>query len=248
MKYFLIFLMVIIVLIFVVIYFIRQKLREWSNLFFGTDSFAQGLRQQEERLAHTPKSVSSMTKIYMPLITKDFPQFNLYEFHQKAETMLKSVFSAIEHQKMSFVVNGSKDLINQVQTYIQDLQSQNLIERYDNVKIHQTEIAKYTKEAGTCVIVFQMAIEYYRYRLEEEKIVQGRKDLKIQTKYNVDLVYIQDASKVKGESYQNAMGLTCPHCGGPVTTLGQKKCDYCGAGIKEINVHTWFLNKYQEVK
>ena len=36
---------------------IRRKLRMISRLAFGTDSFIEGIRSQEDRLATTPKSV-----------------------------------------------------------------------------------------------------------------------------------------------------------------------------------------------
>ncbi|SCY43946.1 hypothetical protein [Alkaliphilus peptidifermentans] len=229
-------------------YLIRRKIRRRLRMFFGIGSLSTGLKLQEKQLASTPKSVSSMTKVYLPLIIKDFPEFNLFEFTQRTENMMKSVFNAIENQDIDLVLNASEDLKKQVLTYIRDLKSQNVIERYDDVIIHQTEINKYEKEAGKCIIVFQMAMEYYKYRLKNDTVISGRKDLKIQVKYNVNLVYIQDIGKVKEAGQTTtALGLTCPSCGGPVKGLGKKYCEYCGAGIKEISIHTWFLNMYKEI-
>lgn len=229
------------------IFFILKNLfRKWANILFGTSSIMKGLKQQEERLAETPKSVASMTKIYMPLITKDFPEFNLFEFKQKAENMLKSVFNAIENQSPHLVVNASEDLRHQVAEYIEDLKSQGFVEHYDDIKIHTTEIHKYQKEAGTCVIIFQTAVEYYYYRTKDGEVVKGRRDLKLQTMYNINLVYIQDIRKLKTENTKT-LGLNCPNCGAPVTSLGNKYCEYCGSGIREVSVNTWFLNKYEEI-
>ena len=46
-----------------------------------------------------------------------------------------------------------------------------------------------------------------------------------QTKYNVEVMYIQDEKIAK---IDNAVGTTCPHCGAPVTNLGAMYCEYCG--------------------
>lgn len=65
------------------VWIIQRKLRQVSRSMFGTDSLLEGLEQQEERIAETPRSVSSMTSIYLPQIAKDFPEFSLEEFRKK---------------------------------------------------------------------------------------------------------------------------------------------------------------------
>ena len=64
------------------VWIIQRKLRQVSRSMFGTDSLLEGLEQQEERIAETPRSVSSMTSIYLPQIAKDFPEFSLEEFRK----------------------------------------------------------------------------------------------------------------------------------------------------------------------
>lgn len=41
------------------VWIIQRKLRQVSRSMFGTDSLLEGLEQQEERIAETPRSVSS---------------------------------------------------------------------------------------------------------------------------------------------------------------------------------------------
>ncbi|HOO27877.1 MAG TPA: zinc ribbon domain-containing protein, partial [Lachnospiraceae bacterium] len=65
-----------------------------------------------------------------------------------------------------------------------------------------------------------------------------------QTRFNIELLYIQDADKVADMG--NAFSITCPSCGAPVTDIGQKTCAYCGCAIAEINIHAWALNRYYE--
>ncbi len=107
------------------------------------------------------------------------------------------------------------------------LKKQNFI----SVRIHKTEILSYIKKSGTCVIVFQSGVEY----------LTGTK--KVQTRYNTHMIYIQDADKY-GEG--TGFSVTCPHCGGPLTSLGAKFCEYCGSEVVPINIHVWDLHKIEE--
>ena len=75
-------------------------------------------------------------------------------------------------------------------------------------------------------------------------MVEGTKERKEQTKYNVELMYIQDADTVE---IDNAVGTTCPHCGAPIKNLGNMVCEYCGSSVTPINIKVWTLHKYYEV-
>lgn len=232
------------VLVFYGIYSVRRKIRTVSKSFFGTDSFIEGYKNQKEILSDEPKSVSGMTRIYLPMIMKDFPEFNYDEFKTKAENMLMSAFDAITNENKDLVMNGSKDIIHSVSLIICNNINSGYKETYKNVKIHQTEICGYKKMNGTCVITLQSAVEYFHYIEKEDKLMTGDKQLKEQTRYNTDIVYIQDVSKLEGESQTAFVGAVCPNCGAPVSSLGNKYCEYCGSEIKTVNVNVWAINKY----
>ena len=36
------------------------------------------------------------------------------------------------------------------------------------------------------------------------------------------------------EADKKVLGIHCPNCGSPITTLGQKSCSYCGQAILEF--------------
>ena len=103
--------------------------------------------------------------------------------------------------------------------------------KYAGIRIHKTEVINYIKESGTCVIVFQSAVQY----------LTGTK--KVQSRYNTHMMYIQDANAY---GYAKGYSTTCPHCGGAITDLGRKTCDYCGSEIVPINIHVWELHKIEE--
>ena len=36
------------------------------------------------------------------------------------------------------------------------------------------------------------------------------------------------------------------HVRAPITNLGAKFCEYCGAGVMELNVHAWSFENIEE--
>ncbi|MCR5250379.1 MAG: zinc ribbon domain-containing protein [Lachnospiraceae bacterium] len=201
--------------------------------------------QIEAEYATTPKSVSGMTSLCIPRIAKDFPEFNWNEFKQKAENMLLSAFHAIEEEDASLVVNASSDLRSQVALMIDNNRNAGHREIFREAVIHQTEIKDYRKEGGSCVITLQSSVGYYHYKTDRSgTIVAGSNSVTTQTRYDTELVYVQDTSLVKDG--QKALGSTCPNCGAPIKNLGSKECPYCGCGLTEISIRVWNINRFTE--
>ena len=82
------------------------------------------------------------------------------------------------------------------------------------------------------------------YKKKDGTVVSGDENRLEQTKYNVEVMYIQDEKIAK---IDNAVGTTCPHCGAPVTNLGAMYCEYCGLAITPINLKVWTLHRFYEV-
>lgn len=224
--------------------YVRRKIRNASRQLFGTDSFIEGYQKQEKELALTPKSVSGMTRLLEPQIQRDFPEFNWKEFRNLAEEKLKQAFLAISANNIALLKDPSDNMKNEVENIINANRNEGVKEVFQDIDIHQTEIAKYEKSNGRCIVTLQSAVGYFHYREKDGNVIEGRKDLKTQTKYNVELMYIQDASKANVEG---VVGLTCPNCGAPITSLGAKYCEYCGSGVQELNLSVWSLHHYYEV-
>lgn len=221
-----------------------NKLRRLSQALFGTTDFIEGWNRQADVLAETPKSVSSMTRLMEPQIMRDFPEFSWEEFKHKAENMLTSAFLAIASNDSGRLVDASEDIRKQVNNIIEGNRTAGICETYSEIEIHQTEIANYSKSNGKCVITIQSAVGYFHYKTQDGKVIAGDKNRKTQTKYNMELIYIQDSDRA---DLGNAMGTVCPNCGAPIKSLGAKYCEYCGLGITPINIKVWSLHKFYEV-
>ena len=106
----------------------------------------------------------------------------------------------------------SEEFLAQIKNRIRENETEAVTEHYEQIQIHQTEIANYEKKQGTCMITFQSAVGYLHYCEKAGKVLSGSKELTEQTRYNVQLMYIQN-EKLAG--MDNAVGTTCPNCGAP---------------------------------
>ncbi len=227
---------------------VREKLRRLSRMAFGTDSITEGLEQQAKELAVTPKSVSAMTRIFLPQIQRDFPDFHIEQFKDKVENALMLALQAISAADAGIFERQIKDGVSeeflaQIKNRIRENETEAVTEHYEQIQIHQTEIANYEKQQGTCVITFQSAVGYLHYCEKAGKVLSGSKELTEQTRYNVQLMYIQN-EKLAG--MDNAVGTTCPNCGAPITNLGAAYCEYCGSAVTLLNLKVWTLHSFDE--
>jgi gas vesicle protein/predicted RNA-binding Zn-ribbon protein involved in translation (DUF1610 family) len=223
----------------------KRKLRQLSRAAFGTDSFIEGYQKQADVLAETPKSVSGMTRLMEPQIMRDFPDFSWDQFRGMAENMLTSAFLAISTANPARLTSdASESLKDQIRNIIEANEAAGIKETYSDIQIHQTEISNYRHEAGKCIITIQSAVGYLHYKEQDGRLVGGQKERKTQTKYNTELIYIQDVGLA---GYENAVGTTCPNCGAPITRIGNFHCEFCGSEVTPINIKVWSLHKFYEV-
>lgn len=232
-------------------YRVRKQVRIVSKAMFGTPSLKEGLEHQADILAETPKSVSGMTKLCLPQIERDFPEFHWAQWKQRCENILKGYLSALERQNPACIEKDYEELRRQAEHQIEDQKRRGVREVYRQVRIHQTEISRYQKEAGLCMIKLQSAVEYYyeekkvsREEDEKDKTEPPQGSVRQQHRYNMELVYIQDITKVG--DYATVLGATCPNCGAPITKLGSKFCEYCGTGVIPIDIRVWKVHRIEK--
>lgn len=242
--------LILILVIIGIIYYaylrIRAKVREFSNMAFGTNSIGQGLRQLDEEAQVTPRSVTAGTSIYLPRIVKDFPEFHLGEMKTRAENVLTSYLKSINDNDYHILVEGTNELEDHLRMRIEQLKNQNKREHYEQIKTHRTEIARYYMNKGMSTVVFQTSVEYVHYIENSGTTVPEETRRLKQAKYNIHLVYIQDQDFI-GNTKDEGFALNCPNCNAPLKMLGEKKCPYCDTPVIEFNLRVWNFNKVEEV-
>ena len=237
------------VTVLVIFLYIKYRLQRFSKEAFGTKDFAKAMKDIE-RSTESARSVHGMTDIYLPLIQKDFPDFDYDVFKGRVEGVLKSYFAAITAKDDGLLSpDCSQSIRNTVIGLIHELEAKDYVHEHREVTVHQMEIARYLKNGPTVTILFNAAVGMYDYVTDANgKVVMGNSEKKSQKLFDVALVYAQDPDKMSVSSMTTAMGVNCPNCGAPITNLGQKYCNYCGTGIREINARSWSFEYIQENK
>ena len=182
------------------LFFVMFKIRQISREFFGTSSLIEGLKRQEALEDDTPKSVSGMTRVELPRIEKDFPEFHWPEWKQRCENQLKGYLEALEHRDLSYLGKVSVSLKDQVRLKIEEMEEKEIREEFDAIHVHQTP--------------------------DKKKNVEREKE---QHRFNLELVYIQDITKIRdgetaisvncpncGAPVTDLGERVCPYCGGAV--------------------------------
>ena len=217
-----------------------------------------------------PRSISDMTSVYAPMLAGDFPDLNLKQLISSAENKLCSALYAIqegsadsvdlqtgtreyasdeesnpgaEEKEDHLFLGATPDYAAQIQRQIADLAAEDRIEYFEKVKIHRTGINAYQKNAGTCVITLQTAIEYLHYIKQNGIVVSGSQQTIEQDRYNLSIIYVYDVSLLPS-SATNVVGINCPNCGAPVKGLGNKHCEFCGSAIQAIDIRIWRINQF----
>lgn len=170
-----------------------KAFRNWTR---QTSAVLQALKIGEaarEMRKETPCSVCGMTRLILPQIAEDFPEFSYSEFKARAETLLLSYFTAITQKQPERLSERSPALLEQVRQELTHQRADGTPHAYSEVRLHQTELADYRKQDGECRVVFQSAVGYML------RIGDGEAEQK-QTRYNVELLYVQDAGAAPGAS------------------------------------------------
>lgn len=228
---------------------VKRKVREFSQMAFGTDSITEGLRKTEVEYDNTPKSVAGATKLYLPQIMRDFPEFHLEEMRERAENVLRSYLYSINEESSAHLTEGTDELRAELDTEIAMRLSEDTKEHFENIRIYKTEIFKYNKERGRVSIIFQSAVSFVNYVEREGRVIRGNKDRLTQSRYNVEVSYIQDRKYI-AETGMDGHSLTCPNCGAPISGLGKERiCRYCDTSITEVfNINVWMFTGVSRVR
>ncbi|MGN0366912.1 MAG: hypothetical protein ACI4E5_13395 [Suilimivivens sp.] len=226
----------------------KNAVESFAREAFGTSDIREGIRQVEQEYASTPKSVSAMTSLYLPKIKKDFPEFQYDEMKVRAENALTSYLLALDQMNVGKLKEGNQELKDKLEMRLEMLKAAGKREHYGSIRLHRTEIADYKKRNGRCVITFQSSIQYYHTLTDENgKILEGSSKMLTQSKYNTDVIYIQDRNLIEDER-DLSLGLNCPNCGAPISGTGSKICEYCGTPVVELNIYAWTFSNITEVK
>ena len=232
-------LIVVILLLVFSIYYKFKKTLGISNF----NSFLDEVKQNDRNNYSSKKSISGMTRILEPLIIKDFPDFNLSHLYSSIETNLSSILNAKTKLDPSLLNKGLTIIKGKIVKEIHDMKDEDIVQKYTNIRFNNHALKSYKKNNGTATITTTSSVSYnYESNLDERKY----NDLRCETKYECEFIYIYDEDKFKEK--QKSFGVHCPNCGAPVKGLGDLTCTYCGSNVKKINLRNWEMSSFKEIK
>ena len=225
------------VLLFVLYVILRAKVQQISLRAFGTRDIREGHSQAEREADDTPCSVSGGDPLYLPQILRDFPEFNRELAVSQIETCLRDVFSGIETGQAVEKPLYGPAVLSFVRDRIDDLAAEGNEVHFSGLCFHRTAISRYLPTGYDRTIRFQSAFEVFRSE-------NGGPARKQQEKYQLDYTYT--LREDGGAAAQ--VSLRCPHCGAPVSKIGEKICPYCGNGVVSPLSQTWRITNIQPCK
>ena len=83
---------------------VRKKTRKMSHALFGTEHLLDGIEKANLENASRPKSIAAMTRLVLPRITADFPDFSYPEMKNRAENLLTSYLRAIHENGTALII------------------------------------------------------------------------------------------------------------------------------------------------
>ena len=226
---------------------IREKVRNFTQMAFGSDTLSESFDKMEREAEITPKSVSAATSLYLPQILRDFPEFHFEEMKNRAENVLVGFLQGIDSKSMSKLTESTtSELREKLNMRINALDNENAEEHFQNIRIHRTEIKTYRKIKGRCRIIFPSSIQYNHFKEKDGQVISGEKDRLEQSRYNVEMIYIQDRDVVENQA-DSGLAMNCPNCGAPLPKLGAKRCLYCDTPIVEFSIKIWHFSDVDEI-
>ena len=190
------------------------------------------------------KDISGLTSLLEPRILKDFPEFNKDLLFSINEKNLRKIFNSIETKNVKEIENDS-DLIYiepQLRARIEDMESNKIDEKFDNIEFNRSAISSYTKDSKKATIRVSTSVGYYYNSNRKDKKVYS--DLKKQTRYTTEFIYVYDESKI--EDKKVSIAIHCKNCGAPIKNLGNSYCEYCMTPVERINLKAWKMSSYKE--
>lgn len=235
------------VIVFIIYVFIRNILNKYGFAGKSLKSIYDETKQAENLEKTRHKQVSGMTKMLLPEIQRDFKDFNEKEIYILVEKSLRAIFNALENKDLSFLEEDEFNIIKEkVHEEIIDLQDNDISYNFDDVIFHRHAIKSYKCQKDVATIEISTSLEYYYTKRKGNKDI-SRDNVKKQTRYTTQLVYIIDNTKTGFDI--NVLGLHCPNCGSPISSLQQKTCSYCKGAIN-IQIASllkcWKIINYKE--
>ena len=192
-----------------------------SRLFNRAEGLIDDIKDAQIREEETPKSLNAMDSLLLPQLMRDFPEYNRAVITDRVIRDAKLFYESAAKGELLFKDGVSASLLEN--TLLPEDVAGGII-------VHRAVLAAYDRRTRDRFITFQAAVKY-----------EGTDGKRHQKRLN--LKYIAAQSSDFAEKIEV---IKCPNCGGPVSTVGEKVCSYCGAALRTPAGAGWVLIEIKE--
>ena len=233
---------VIALVIFIIILIIKHKLESATRRYLGmglkqtADMLGSGIREETT----LPKAISNVSAVYKPRLMRDFPDMTYERFLEMANTALMSILTAIESGDADRVENATDSLKSVIRDKIHDNNSRNIVERFDDIKLHRTAISDYKTTSDTATADFEISFQCVHYLEGKDKVPENPSQYAARVSLSYGREFVEDSKSL-------TFSHNCPNCGAPIYAVGGRmmKCTYCGTGVTEEVYKSWLVSAYK---
>ena len=245
MLYVILILLIILVILLLVLYVVAMKFVKAIG-FNTLKELIEEIKKQsttQKEIYSSPKNLSDMTKLLVPLIANDFPSFNQEQLFSQSKNYINIILDSLESKDASLIKDKNLKFIRpKVEDQIKNLNELEKEVHYTNVRFNKCAISEYTNKGGVAKITVVTSLSYY-YDSNDEKEKKFT-DVRKETRYKLEYVYIYDEDKIPENI--DLLKINCPNCGAPVDFFGRGKCSYCNTMLSPINIKNWSVINYEE--
>lgn len=225
MKALIVFAIIVLIIVGIILYIYLEIKKGVKSIFRGYNGsqILGMIKEADLRIQHEPKSVSGGDSLFLPLITKDYPDIDINLLKSNIKSCIMDIFTCIEKNDRDYIKNKYDE---NILTFYDNLTSEKN-NTYNEIKFHKCAISNYVKNQQHLTIIFQIAFQYYN----NKQIVQKKYEINYTYHYNDE----------------NDNVIRCSHCGAPISKLGNKICQYCNSSINVNSGYVWIITDIKDL-
>lgn len=202
----------------------RRNMRGMSNIVSGVGDIVELIKENEQVIQTTPKTLSVTESIYLDKIRKDFPELNLNLVKSNVNEIVSDYFKYLQTGNNSELKKDcTENFLSQVSSFVDN-------KIRNDIKFHRTVINGYSVDGEEAKLLLQTSCQYI-----------NEKNTMVQTRFELSYVYfLEHTPETKTVSLQ------CPNCGAPIDYTGAKVCKYCDTMLVSTIKRTWKFDSIRE--
>lgn len=166
------------------------------------------------------------------------PTFSLSTFLTKVDNIYVMLCTSIMTNNLNRVAHYiSDELYNEKQAYLDKLNSENVIQMYDELNVKSTKVLNIEITNDKFIITVELVSRYMDYKIDKttRKFISGNNKSRCERINHLVFTKHKDFIKL-------GTARSCPNCGANMDLNNTGVCKFCGSIFEQDN-HDWILTE-----